>query len=79
MTDADDTDDVTPYALTPADQLRKLRYTLSPTLFVNEDSTVNDLLWQLVLEQRATRCWVTVLVLATVVPLVLILAGALVS
>ena len=79
MTDPDDADDRAPYVMTPADQLRKLRYTLSPTLFTNEDSTVDELLWQLVLEQRATRHWLLVLVLVTVVPIVLVLAGAALS
>ncbi len=46
---------------TVADAMRRWRYTLTPTLYVDENSDVNDLLWQQVLEQRATRGWLTVL------------------
>lgn len=74
MTDSDDADDADdgatergPAVSRVADRLRYLRYTLSPTLFVDEDSGVDDLLWQLVLEQRAARHWLAILTIVVVV------------
>lgn len=46
------------------DHARYLRYTLLPTLYTDEHSDVNDLLWQQVLEQRGIRCWLAVIATA---------------
>jgi hypothetical protein len=67
---------------TPKDVLRRWRFTLSPTLYVDENSTVPDLLWQHVLEQRAQRGWLIViavvllLLVAIVVTFTLVVAVA---
>ena len=55
----------------PGELLLQWWYTAFPTNYVDEDSTTNDQLWQLVLEARALRAVVTTAVL--VVPLVLAL------
>lgn len=56
-----------------------LRYTLSPTLYTDENSDVNDLLWQQVLELRGIRAWLaviaTVLLGALVVAVVALVAS----
>jgi hypothetical protein len=64
---------------TLGDTLTRWRYTLAPTLYTDEDSSTNDLLWQQVLEQRAIRAWLVVLaVLAGVaLPLALLVAALL--
>lgn len=66
------------YTPSVADVVRRWRYTLCPTLYTNEDSSTDDLLWQQVLETRAVRAWL-VLVLAAlvvgVVALVLVATG----
>lgn len=55
----DDDDYVEPP--TVGDTVRRWRYTLTPTLYVDESSDVTDLLWQQTLEQRAIRGWIVVL------------------
>lgn len=58
---------------TVADVVRRWRYTLTPTLYVDEDSDVTELLWQQTLEQRATRGWLIVLcALVAVIAIVLV-------
>lgn len=57
---------------TVADELRRWRYVLTPTLYVDESSDVTDYLWQQVLEQRAIRGWLVVLC-AVLIVLVLVL------
>jgi hypothetical protein len=52
------------------DELNRIRYTMSPTLYTDEDSTVNELLWQLVLEVRAVRHWIIVACVMLALPLV---------
>lgn len=63
--DGDDGVDGTPrdlgYGPSVHDRLVYWRYTLSPTTYVDEGSTSSDLLWQLVLEERAVRHWLIVL------------------
>lgn len=60
----------------PSDVLRRWRYTLGPTLYIDENSDVSELLWQQVLEQRAIRAWLVViallLLLAPLVTVVLV-------
>lgn len=60
-------DDADDHAAPPtlADAARQLRYTMSPQLYIDEDSTVNELLWQQVLETRAQRYWTAALALVT--------------
>jgi hypothetical protein len=55
------------HAPTLGDVVTRWRYTLTPTLYTDESSDNNELLWQLVLEQRAVRAWLVVLTIATVV------------
>lgn len=43
------------------DRATTLRYTLWPTLYVDENSDTSDLLWQQVLEQRGIRSWLATL------------------
>lgn len=68
---------------TPRDVVTRWRYTLTPTLYVDEHSTEKELLWQQVLEQRAVRAWlvatwVALLLLVTVVVVfTLVVANAL--
>lgn len=61
--ETDDRDDATSSTYSPSitDRARYLRYTLMPTLYVDESSDTSDLLWQQVLEQRGTRYWLAVL------------------
>lgn len=59
--DDDDENDQVGYSPTLGDVVTRWRYTLSPTLYVDENSSTNDLLWQLVLEQRANRHWLTII------------------
>lgn len=59
--DADDDDDIPPYTPTVADTVTRWRYTLSPTTYVGDDSTTDEILWQLLLEQRATRHWLALI------------------
>lgn len=54
--DRDDDDDAD-HASSVTDVVVRWRYTLSPTLYTDEDSDTSDLLWQLVLETRAARHW----------------------
>lgn len=54
--DEDDNDRV--QRRTVRDELVRIIYTMNPTLYVDDDSTTTDLLWQQVLEQRATRYWI---------------------
>lgn len=70
--DGDDADEVRDAGYSPSlhDELTRWRFTLSPTLYVDEDSTESELLWQLVLEQRGNRHW---LALATGALLALLL------
>ena len=74
--DASEARDVT-YSPSLRDELTRWRFTLSPTLYVDEHSTETELLWQLVLEQRAHRHWLALtagLLLALLtVPLVVLL------
>lgn len=60
---------------TPRDSLRRLRYTMWPERYTDENSDVSELLWQLTLEQRAARYWLaTLCVLVTcVVPVIVII------
>jgi hypothetical protein len=64
---ADEDDDGGNYVPTVADTLTRWRYTLTPTLYVNEESSTGELLWQQVLEQRAIRAWLVVIWLTLVV------------
>lgn len=58
---------------TARDSLRQLHYTMWPERYVDESSDVGEYLWQLTLEQRATRYWLALLcVLATVVPVAIV-------
>ena len=61
--DEDDEHDGVPedYASNVTERVTYWRYTLSPTLYVDENSSTSDLLWQQVLEQRAIRHWLIVL------------------
>lgn len=61
------------------DAVTRWRYTLAPTLYTDESSDTNELLWQQILETRAVRAWLVVLALAACVtlPLALIVAGLL--
>jgi hypothetical protein len=72
-------DDGTSYVPTLGDAVTRWRYTLVPTLYTNEDSTTNELLWQQVLEQRAIRAWLVVLATlgGVALPLALIVAALL--
>jgi hypothetical protein len=54
-----------------SDRATTLRYTLWPTLYVDEHSDTSDLLWQQVLEQRGIRSWLATLTV------VLLVVGAL--
>lgn len=69
----DGADDDASYTPTLGDTLTRWRYTLSPTLYTDENSSTNDLLWQQVLEQRAVRAWLVVLTTLAGVALVLAL------
>lgn len=77
----DDRDDAPPpkHERDLADHARYLRYTLLPTLYTDENSDVNDLLWQQVLELRGIRAWLaviaTVLLAALVVTVVTLVAA----
>lgn len=74
MTTPDDGDEVFDDGPpTVGDTLKRWQYTLTPTLYVDENSDVTDLLWQQTLEQRAIRGWLVVLcALVTIGLLVLI-------
>lgn len=79
--DGDDVDDVdrardVAYSPSLRDTLTRWRFTLSPTLYVDENSSESELLWQLVLEQRGNRYW---LAIVTGVLLGLLLVVALVA
>ena len=54
-----------------ADSWNRLRFIMNPETYVDEDRTVNDLLWQLFLEQRATRYWLRTLCVLLVIIVVL--------
>lgn len=58
---ANEPDDPNEPPSVPRDHLTYLHYTLFPTLYTDESSDVNDLLWQLVLEARGARYWLAVL------------------
>jgi len=64
---------------TLGDTFTRWRYTLAPTLYTDEDSSTNDLLWQHVLEQRAIRAWLVVLaaLAGVTLPLALVVAALL--
>lgn len=71
MTD-DDYDDNAPNTL--RDHVRQHWYTLMPRLYVDENSSVDELLWQQILEQRAHRLlliWVGIVVPLVILALVL--------
>jgi hypothetical protein len=71
--DDDDDDGTSVVPESPRDALRRWRYTLSPTLYVDENSTVPDLLWQQVLEQRAQRGWlITIFVVLALLVVVVV-------
>jgi hypothetical protein len=76
--DADDEGEAR-YVPTVGDTVTRWRYTLTPTLYTDEDSSTNDLLWQQVLEQRAIRAWLVVLavLVAVALPVTLIFFGLL--
>lgn len=57
----DDDDEDARYAPSLGDEVTRWRYTLWPTLYVSEDSTTSELLWQQALEQRAARHWLVVI------------------
>lgn len=61
--DGDDTDDneAQIYAPSIADVVTRWRYTLSPTTYVSDDSTIEEILWQQLLEQRAARHWLALI------------------
>lgn len=65
-------DEHEPLRPTLGDTFTRWRYTLTPTLYTDEDSSTNDLLHQQVLEQRAIRAWLVVL--ATLLGIALLLA-----
>jgi hypothetical protein len=67
LTDGDDEDEAPP---TVRDVLTRWRYTLTPTLYVDEHSSTNDILWQQVLEHRAIRGWLVALFITLLVILV---------
>lgn len=59
--DDDDRTEDTSYSPTIGDVVTRWHYTLSPTLYVDENSSTSDLLWQQVLEQRAVRHWLALI------------------
>jgi hypothetical protein len=63
---------------TPRDVLTRWRYTLTPTLYVNETSDVQELLWQHVLEQRAQRAWLVVIFVTLALLVVIVVTFTLV-
>lgn len=58
------------------DRLRSFFFTLSPVLYTNEDSTVEELLWQQVLEARALRAWLLVVSCTIAVSTIVLVAVA---
>ena len=60
---------------TPADEVRRLYYTTFPTNYVDENSTVDELLWQLVLEARSMRLVIILCTIAVILALLLIVVG----
>lgn len=53
------------------DAVWQLRMLLSPTLYTDESSTTDELLWQQVLEQRAQRGWLVICAVLLCVVIVL--------
>lgn len=65
---------------TARDSLRQLHYTLWPEQYTDEESDVSEQLWQLTLEQRATRYWLALLcALVVVVPAAIVTVTYLLS
>lgn len=84
MNHPDDADDGDARHVTLGDALTRVRLMLSPQLYTDETSSVEELLQQQVIEQRAVRAWLvvcatllaTLTVLLFVVAAVAALAGA---
>lgn len=67
--DADERD--VPPPQTIGDVVDQLRFSMMPHRYVDENSDISELLWQLWLEQRATRLWlITVCLLITLAPII---------
>jgi len=74
--DGDDADEhARTHPPTWSDRVTTLRYTLWPTLYVDEHSDTSDLLWQQVLEQRGIRSWLAALTVVLLAVGALLLAG----
>lgn len=63
------------YVPSLADVAHRWRYTLAPTLYTNEDSSVEELLWQQVLEKRAIRGWLTLVVIGQLLVATILVLG----